>query len=307
MKRADVNVLVSWVVTLPTRTEYSEELEYTPEQQRSYFEACYDMMADRYGRENVVSSYVHLDETTPHMHFAFVPVTADRAWNKKHPDRPRDKVSAKEVLTRTDLQTFHPELQQHLDGRSGRGFYPVLNGATEGGNRSIMELKALRAAEQLAEVEQDLWIAQQDLQGVKVDLQHAQDALETAGEALSAKLDEIQELEPRATALEDDIQALEARRSDLRGGIQELQEQIGDLTEVITKKKSEAREIFGSDRGYREAIRQKREADAKDLRTADLEAYVAQPDVKADFETWRLQREAGQSRGKRRSSQEIGR
>ena len=62
---------------------------------------------DRYGQENAVAAVVHYDETTPHLHYAFVPVVFDD--KKAH-----DKVSAKEVLTRQDLQTFHEDLDQHL-------------------------------------------------------------------------------------------------------------------------------------------------------------------------------------------------
>ena len=54
-----------------------------------------------------MAAVVHYDETTPHLHYAFVPVVFD---NKKS----RYKVSAKEVLTRHDLQTFHEDLDQHL-------------------------------------------------------------------------------------------------------------------------------------------------------------------------------------------------
>ena len=52
-----------------------------------------------------MAAVVHYDETTPHLHYAFVPVVFD---NKKS----RYKVSAKEVLTRHDLQTFHDDLDQ---------------------------------------------------------------------------------------------------------------------------------------------------------------------------------------------------
>ena len=54
-----------------------------------------------------MAAVVHYDETTPHLHYAFVPVVFD---DKKT----RYKVSAKEVLTRQDLQTFHDDLDQHL-------------------------------------------------------------------------------------------------------------------------------------------------------------------------------------------------
>ena len=102
MKRDDVKALATWIVTLP------EELaEASYEQQSAFFEATTAFLNDRYGQENAVAAVVHYDETTPHLHYAFVPVVFD---DKKA----RYKVSAKEVLTRHDLQTFHDDLDQHL-------------------------------------------------------------------------------------------------------------------------------------------------------------------------------------------------
>ncbi|VTU63308.1 mobilization protein [Lactobacillus johnsonii] [Leuconostoc pseudomesenteroides] len=102
MKRDDVKALATWIVTLP------EELTEAPyEQQSAFFEATTNFLNDRYGQENAMAAVVHYDETTPHLHYAFVPVVFD---DKKT----RYKVSAKEVLTRHDLQTFHDDLDQHL-------------------------------------------------------------------------------------------------------------------------------------------------------------------------------------------------
>ncbi len=102
MKRDDVKALATWIVTLP------EELTEAPyEQQSAFFEATSNFLNDRYGQENAVAAVVHYDEKTPHLHYAFVPVVFD---DKKS----RYKVSAKEVLTRHDLQTFHEDLDQHL-------------------------------------------------------------------------------------------------------------------------------------------------------------------------------------------------
>ncbi|WP_099045209.1 MobV family relaxase [Leuconostoc citreum] len=102
MKRDDVKALATWIVTLP---EALSEVPY--EQQSAFFEATKQFLDDRYGQENAVAAVVHYDETTPHLHYAFVPVVFDA---KKE----RYKVSAKEVLTRHDLQTFHDELDQNL-------------------------------------------------------------------------------------------------------------------------------------------------------------------------------------------------
>ena len=102
MKRDDVKALATWIVTLP------EELAEAPyEQQSAFFEATTNFLNERYGQENAVAAVVHYDETTLHLHYAFVPVVFD---DKKS----RYKVSAKEVLTRQDLQTFHEDLDQHL-------------------------------------------------------------------------------------------------------------------------------------------------------------------------------------------------
>lgn len=102
MKRDDVKALATWIVTLP------EELAEVPyEQQSAFFEATTNFLNDRYGQENAMAAVVHYDETTPHLHYAFVPVVFDVK-------KSRYKVSAKEVLTRHDLQTFHDDLDQHL-------------------------------------------------------------------------------------------------------------------------------------------------------------------------------------------------
>lgn len=98
--RKDVNVLCDWVVTKPQ--------SLPDEYNRAFFESAYRFMRDRYGVKNVVSAYVHYDEVTPHMHFAFVPVAPDKK-------RGGEKLCAKEVVNRADLKSFHTELQAALE------------------------------------------------------------------------------------------------------------------------------------------------------------------------------------------------
>lgn len=102
MKRDDVKALATWIVTLP------EELAEAPyEQQEAFFEETKYFLDERYGKENAIATVVHYDETTPHLHYAFVPVVFDAK-------KDRYKVSAKQLLTRHDLQTFHDDLDQDL-------------------------------------------------------------------------------------------------------------------------------------------------------------------------------------------------
>lgn len=147
LKRKDVNVMCSWVITVPK--------ELPEEYQKEFFERTYRFLQQRYSpdEKNIISSYVHLDEATPHMHFAFIPVVYD---NKKN----REKISAKEVITRTDLSTFHKDLQNVMDKfvrEYGKNFRcNVMNGATDSGNRSIEEYKAEKAIKYRKKVNKEI-------------------------------------------------------------------------------------------------------------------------------------------------------
>lgn len=142
--RKDVNVMVSWVVTAPKDLPEAEH--------KAFFQASYDFLQKRYGRENVVSAYVHMDEVTPHMHFVFVPVVRTFKQDRKNPDISTEvyKVSAKECVNRYDLQSFHESLQRYVSKELGHEV-SILNEATKEGNRSIEELKRQSATERLQE------------------------------------------------------------------------------------------------------------------------------------------------------------
>ena len=59
----------------------------SPEAQKQFFDDCTEFFAERYGKENVVSAVVHLDESTPHLHFNLMPVTHGRLCAKELFDR----------------------------------------------------------------------------------------------------------------------------------------------------------------------------------------------------------------------------
>ena len=149
--RKDVNVMVSWIVTAPSDLDRA--------QVDAFMHHTYDFLEERYGKENVVSAYVHMDEVNPHMHFAFVPVAYD-------PKRNDYKVSAKEVVTRTDLRTFHEALESHLEQKLGCKV-GILNEATREGNKSVKELKRGTAQKQLKEIQKKLQEAQERLKSVE--------------------------------------------------------------------------------------------------------------------------------------------
>ena len=189
LNRDDVNVMVSWVVTLPRYRNQRTDIAVTPDKERVerlFFERAYQFLADRYGEQNVVSAYVHMDEVTPHMHFAFVPVTEDKK-------RGGEKVSAKQVVDRADLQTFHADLERYLDSFRDWHF-EVVNEATKDGNQTVAEMKKQTAYAEVKEAEQ---------------------RARTARQTAFKEMDEVSSLRKKKNALEGEIQALQTEKDTL--------------------------------------------------------------------------------------------
>lgn len=123
--RRTQNVMCDWVVTLPVEIKQGDE--------KKFFEETYQFLQKKYGKENVISAYVHNDETTPHMHFAFVPI-------EKTPQG--DKLNAKAIINRNTLKSFHGEFSKAMIEKLGYEC-GIVNGATleQGGNKTVKELK----------------------------------------------------------------------------------------------------------------------------------------------------------------------
>jgi len=100
--RKDANVLASVVITLP---EEYKGIDY--KLQLKFMKACATYVNGVFGkadgdRSNVVYCDAHFDETTPHLHFGFVPLD-----DKLH-------INSKKVLNRRVFQRFHGGLDEFL-------------------------------------------------------------------------------------------------------------------------------------------------------------------------------------------------
>ena len=78
----------------------------TPETQKRFFSDCTEFFSERYGKENVVSAVVHLDESTPHLHFNLMPVTGGR-------------LCAKELFDRTALRELQTDFYEGVGKKYG--------------------------------------------------------------------------------------------------------------------------------------------------------------------------------------------
>lgn len=95
-------VLYSNIITIPKE----EADKMTDEEHQKYFKSCYEYFCDRYGKENVMSAKVHLDETTPHMHLHFMPVNKENG-----------KLQARTVMGPKALREIHDQLPKFLHER----------------------------------------------------------------------------------------------------------------------------------------------------------------------------------------------
>lgn len=221
LKRKDVNVMCSWVITAPK--------ELPEEYQKDFFKLCYEFLKNRYDpqEKNVISSYVHLDEISPHLHYAFIPIVFDEKKKK-------EKVSAKELITKKDLQTFHTDFQKFIDEKLLKPHEytfecNILNGATENGNLTIQGLKAKTLEEQSKE---ELAIIQELVS------QSNQKANEF--QTIEKKYQNtLQELEQARKTLQNDVKMLSMDKSTmlaeidaLRGKIDALEGKLLSLEEV---------------------------------------------------------------------------
>ena len=112
------------------------------EREEVFFKECYKFLCEKYGSRNVITADVHEDESTPHLHFTFVPTVANTRKYKDPTKKPRfsEKVCADDLITREHLKTFHSELQKWFIDKGMEWAKSVSTGTTTY-NKSIAELK----------------------------------------------------------------------------------------------------------------------------------------------------------------------
>lgn len=97
--RKDAVVMVQCLVT--SDHDYFKDMPAS--RQREFFEQSLEFIAERYGRDNIISATVHMDEMTPHMHVNFTPIRGQ-------------KLTAKTIFDRNELRglqtDFHVSVGQ---------------------------------------------------------------------------------------------------------------------------------------------------------------------------------------------------
>ena len=157
-----------------------------PSQQRRFFEDATDYFAEKYGKENIISAVVHMDETTPHMHLNLVPIV----------DR---RLCAKELFTPKTLR----ELQSDFWEKVGKK-WDLERGkpGSQAKHKSVAEYKAQKILEDAQNKAKDI-------------ISEANDRAQTAKLQTLLVLEEIRVLRAENAALRQSLNIKSKDASDL--------------------------------------------------------------------------------------------
>lgn len=234
--RKDAVVMADMVVTLPPNVP--------PEDAYKFFWNSYQYIADRVGRGNLMGGYVHMDETTPHMHVPFTPILDGRFNYKKMCDRKfyqtfhkglGDRLEQKmgyrpevELSEETRAQRVYTSRTKDIDKVRGAVDRAVVQPAEDEAARIVAaareEAAALlndaeaRKAElvtEIADKEGDLAELDSQLEDVKLDIEDEQDRLECLRQRADGVARDVAELRPIAA----EVRGWEAAGKAERGAI----------------------------------------------------------------------------------------
>lgn len=243
--RKDAVVMADMVVTLPPNVP--------PEDAYKFFWNSYQYIADRVGRGNLMGGYVHMDETTPHMHVPFTPILDGRFNYKKMCDR-------------KFYQTFHKGLGDRLEQKMG--YRPEVELSEETRAQRVYtsrtkDIDKVRGAVDRAIVEP----AQQEADRIVAAAKEEAAALLQDAEARKAEL--VTEIADK----EGDLAELDSQLEDVKLDIEDEQDRLECLrqrADGVARDVGELRSIAAEVRGW--------EAAGKAERGAILDRIAAQCD-----------------------------
>lgn len=200
--RKDAVVMADMVVTLPPNVPAKDAYRF--------FWGSYQYIADRVGRDNLMGGYVHMDETTPHMHVPFTPILDGRFNYKK-------------LCDRRFYQTFHKDLGDRLEQKMGYRPEVELSEETRAQRVYTERTKDIdkvrdavdRAVVQPAEDEAARIVAAAKEEAAAL-LEEAQTRKDELDAEIAEQAERLECLRQEANGVADDVAQLESIASDVR-------------------------------------------------------------------------------------------
>ena len=267
-------VAVNWVVTLP-----AELKDATEEKQRDFFMHTVEFMRRRYGADNIVGAWVHNDETTPHVHVTIVPESRVLHYKELPDGKKRNitdynnfqgtgKIVSRDLMTRREMLTFHPDLQNYLQQQMGMAL-SILNEATAeaGGNQSIEAMKrrtrrqqaalAKQAEKQRAAVRQAVASTNKlagDVGQVSAAAAQFTEAARAAAAQFTEAAQDMQAKHERGGWLKSGWERRADAARDSAATVSKVEESVGEVVQAMHKQHGELVETVKQARGIMELV-----------------------------------------------------
>ena len=140
VSRVQKNSVVDYSNIITVSKEQSEK--WGIDKTKDYFKEAYNYFCDEFGKENVVSAKVHLDETAPHMHLHFVPVNLENG-----------KLQSSKVVNPIRVNQIHTNAPKYL---RSKGFEVERGIGKTKENLDIHEFKEKKLNERINELEKEI-------------------------------------------------------------------------------------------------------------------------------------------------------
>jgi plasmid recombination enzyme len=258
--------------------------DITKESEETQIEAlkeAYEELKEMYGEENIISAVIHVDETTPHLHCDFVPLTK------------RGNLSAKDVIgNKKKMRRTQEKFLEAMQERVPRAKFARLEPEKAQFNGLDQKLYEKMTAS-IKEREDKLCDREDYIEDQEIKLENKEEQLNQLKETLEAKENEIRARERQVEKDEDgvvfDRDAVEAKEAKLAERVQELREREEAIAETANKLTDKTRELNAREEDLDrrdEALRRSESVSearrAQELENARKEAEQIKEDAQAE-------------------------
>ena len=237
--RKDAVGLAQWCVTLPR--------EVPREDAEEFFRFTLHLFQQRYGADNVPAGFVHMDETTPHMHVPVV-MLKDNSFQ------------AKNIVNRDDLRTIHSDFEAQAQEIS-LGYRYLLDEEDRIGklmsNLTRDELNTLEVAleRKFRAKNAEIAVRESSLEKRESTLGEQSYALQQALSALKRDEEDLKEEQLRVTnakrSLSEEKGKLERERLAFEEEKKHHAKQVRQRAEILTQGLAEGEEEMDAERRQR--------------------------------------------------------
>lgn len=205
----------------------------TEEEQLEALKQSFEELKEQYGEKNIVSAVIHVDETTPHLHFDFVPITKSGGLSA------REVVGDRAQMRKTQARFLEAMQERCPEYKFQRKKDQQFNGLDQ---KLYEKMTASIKARENA-----LWDREDDVEDREIAVEEQEEQVRKREEALEAKEADLiareRQVEKDADGVVFDRDAVQAREAKLAERVQELRAQEEAIAETASKLADKTREL----------------------------------------------------------------